>query len=62
MASLWLALRHNANPLPISTLNPYDTGDQFAHRELPKLPSFAIFASLFRPNKFRQALEIGLPG
>jgi hypothetical protein len=53
---------HNANPLPISTLNPYDTGDQFAHRELPKLPSFAIFASLFRPNKFRQALEIGLPG
>jgi hypothetical protein len=31
-------------------------------RELPKLPSFAIFASLFRPKKFPQALEIGLPG
>jgi hypothetical protein len=26
---------HNANPLPISTLNPYDTGDPIAHRELP---------------------------
>jgi hypothetical protein len=23
MASLWLALRHNANPLPLSTLNQY---------------------------------------
>jgi hypothetical protein len=33
--------------LPISTLNEHDTGNQLAHRELPKLPSFAIFASLF---------------